>query len=556
MQNDPLVGTQLGAYTIQHQLGEGGMARVYKASHTLLQREVAIKVILPESAGLLAFQQRFKQEAQLVAHLQHRNIVTLYDYGEQAELLYLVMQYVAGGTLRNQLLPGQPLEPHRAALYILQMTRALHYAHQRGIVHRDVKPLNMLVSASNRNELLLSDFGLAKLFASTHHESALIGNQALPEHMMQVSMQGGTPLYMAPEQCLDKVVDARTDIYPLGVILFEMLAGKHPYEGITGNALLYHHAYVPAPSLQKLNPALPEILVQIVERAMAKDPDQRYQSAKDMGLHLEEFLSPKPIPLSPAPEAPVKKRPRVGRSRFSVLLTVFVLVAGIISYLRILPATSSIVNNFSSSTIPCETRESQKYPIAKAFDENFVDDRRGWQLNSWEGITPNLNSQTYTLDVADTNQSFFLCPDPTRVGLLPANFSLSLQITQQSGGNSPFYGIAFRVAYKNQQELSAYAFVINGEKTVLFIEYGKQFTNKSRILQIQRNVTFIQPLTHENTLQVVVHEGQITGIINGHTITFPGPINATSLTGGQPGVLVSGPNSVFNVTHVQLTASG
>src|ERR1700726_3625748 len=125
MQDDPLVGTHLGPYTIQHRLGEGGMARVYKASHTLLQREVAIKVILPESAGRLEFQQLFKQEAQLIAHLQHRNIVTLYDYGEQAELLYLVMQYVAGGTLRNQLLPGQPLEPRRAALYILQMTRAL-----------------------------------------------------------------------------------------------------------------------------------------------------------------------------------------------------------------------------------------------------------------------------------------------------------------------------------------------------------------------------------------------------------------------------------------------
>ncbi len=183
MQNDPLVGRQLGAYRIQSLLGEGGMARVYKAYHERLRREVAIKVIRPQSAGQADFQVHFEQEAQLIASLQHRNIVAVYDFGEIERLGYLVMQYVGGGTLRDQLITGQPLEPRRAALYALQMARALHHAHLHGIVHRDVKPLNMLVSAQNRNELLLSDFGLAKLFErsseillDTWHQNSAWGN--------------------------------------------------------------------------------------------------------------------------------------------------------------------------------------------------------------------------------------------------------------------------------------------------------------------------------------------------------------------------------------------
>src|SRR5437763_13291825 len=144
MQIDPLVGRQLPetAYQILEMLGEGGMARVYKAYHTRLQREVALKVILPQSMTSATFQQFFEQEAQLIARLHHRNIVTVYDFGESQNMLYLVMQYVAGGTLRDQISNQQPLDPRRATMYALQMARALYHAHQQGIVHRDVKPIN------------------------------------------------------------------------------------------------------------------------------------------------------------------------------------------------------------------------------------------------------------------------------------------------------------------------------------------------------------------------------------------------------------------------------
>src|SRR5690242_13897002 len=171
MAQDPLIGTQIRDYLIQSMLGEGGMARVYKAYHTRLHREAAIKVILSDIAHDAAFQARFEQEARLVANLNHPNIVSIYDFGEEHDQTFLVMQYVGGGTLRQNLQNGRPLEVRRTIHYMLQMARALHHAHQHGIVHRDVKPQNMLISARNPNQLLLSDFGIAKLFDSSQQDT-------------------------------------------------------------------------------------------------------------------------------------------------------------------------------------------------------------------------------------------------------------------------------------------------------------------------------------------------------------------------------------------------
>ena len=236
MQADPLVGQQLlgTAYQIGEMLGEGGMARVYKAYHTRLQRVVALKVIHPQSMTSASFRQFFEQEAQLVARLHHRNIVAVYDFGESQHMLYLVMQYVAGGTLRDQISHQQPLDPRRAAMYALQMARALHHAHQQGIVHRDVKPLNMLVSAENRNELLLSDFGLARLFSKSADLPSAIrdtNHQTDGQVFSRVGGIAGTPLYIGPERWQGQPTDAPRDIYALGIVLFEMLSGQPQISG-------------------------------------------------------------------------------------------------------------------------------------------------------------------------------------------------------------------------------------------------------------------------------------------------------------------------------------
>src|SRR2546425_310243 len=154
MGHDWLIGKQLGAYHIQSKLGEGGMAQVYKAYHERLHREVAIKVILSQYASQADYRTRFEHEAQAIAKLQHRNIVAVYDFWEAGNMTYLAMQYVTGGTLRDLLRGGRSVEPQLAALYALQIARALHHAHSHGIIHRDVKPENVLMSSTNSNELL------------------------------------------------------------------------------------------------------------------------------------------------------------------------------------------------------------------------------------------------------------------------------------------------------------------------------------------------------------------------------------------------------------------
>src|ERR1700680_866416 len=241
MENDALIGQQIGAYSVQSKLGEGGMALVYKAYHALLRREVAIKVILSQVAQQTDFKARFEREAQLVASLQHPNIVAVYDFGDFGNQTYLVMQYVGGGTLRDKRRGGHALDPRQAALYAVQMGKALHHAHMRGIVHRDVKPQNMLVSSNDPNQLLLSDFGIAKLYDNRHEPTLLniAGNtMAQDPSLTSVDQIVGTADYMAPEQLNGEPVDARTDVYALGVVLFQMLTGEAPFHSTTVQGLL------------------------------------------------------------------------------------------------------------------------------------------------------------------------------------------------------------------------------------------------------------------------------------------------------------------------------
>lgn len=567
MKNDLLIDTRLGAYRILALLGEGGMARVYKATHERLHREVAIKVIRPEAAGEADFRRRFEQEAQLIASLQHRNIVTVYDFGDDRGMIFLAMQYVSGGTLRDQLIEGQPLEPRRAALYALQMARALNHAHQYGIVHRDVKPLNMLVSATNRNELLLSDFGLAKLFASN-------AEAFLPSHPSQImetdhaqSVVGGiagTPRYMAPEQCLGKLVDARTDIYALGVVLFEMLTGRPLFQGETVFALLHQHAYKPAPPVHEINPAVPEALAQITARALAKQPEDRFQSAREMGQALEGFLSPPVI---------VVQRTSSRRSRFGGHSLIYLLVSTLLilvvaaqilsrgALIHWLVPSSSVSTQGPSQPdalhpAPCVL--APRAPQAQPFIETFQDNSRGWPMDSGNGITPTLAGHTYTIGVANSSLIYFLCPDSASVGTLPRNFSLTAQIVQREGGSDAVYGIAIRAGVEQGTDKAyGYAFVINGQGHWGIFRYDPHVSGGYSPLRRGIDTSAISKAAAGNTLQVIDQGGRLSFKINNSVL----PINGEgqkdqtlpdSSTGGQLALLVSGPNTSFMVISVKL----
>src|SRR5947209_2654811 len=216
------------------------------------------------------------------------------------------MQYVGGGTLRDLLRRQGRIEPQQAIQYAVQMSRALHHAHQRGIVHRDVKPQNMLISASDPNELLLSDFGIAKLFDSGSQETIVPltpGNASSDLSLTNVDQMVGTAEYMAPEQINKQPVDARTDVYAMGIVLFQMLTGQVPFSSTTIQGLLFQHVYTPPRPIREINPNISPAVEQIILQALAKTPAHRYQSAEAMAQALEKVVPLSTHPFSTPPTA-------------------------------------------------------------------------------------------------------------------------------------------------------------------------------------------------------------------------------------------------------------
>lgn len=263
---EDLTGRQLGPYQIVASLGEGGMAAVYKAYHPAMERYVALKILPRHFASDPQFITRFKQEARVVAQLQHSHILPVFDFGEADGYTYLVMPFIKSGTLAD-LLKGEPLPLEQIRQIVTQVGGALNYAHERGLVHRDVKPSNVLFDESGH--FLLTDFGLAKILAN---------NETLTESGAVL----GTPAYMSPEQGLGLASDRRSDIYSLGVILYELVTGRPPYKAETPMAVMIKQISDPLPPPTKFNPDLPEALEAVILKALAKNPEDRYPTAGAM----------------------------------------------------------------------------------------------------------------------------------------------------------------------------------------------------------------------------------------------------------------------------------
>jgi serine/threonine protein kinase len=284
---DQLIGQTLGRYRITEALGEGGMAQVFKAFQPGLERVVAVKVLPEYYMRDERFLARFQREAQAIAHLSHPNILPVYDFGREGDLTYIVMQYVDGGTLKDLLDDELPYE--RIGDLLGQAADALDYAHGQGILHRDVKPSNMLIE--RRQRVLLSDFGLAKM----------VGDQ---ESITATGVGIGTPAYMSPEQGQGEGVDARTDVYALGVILYEMVTGRVPFRAETPMAVIIKHVTAPLPLPRSINPAVPKSVEAVILKALAKDKEDRYASAGAMMTAFKRALAEAPGPLTaPAREA-------------------------------------------------------------------------------------------------------------------------------------------------------------------------------------------------------------------------------------------------------------
>jgi serine/threonine protein kinase len=299
-----LPGKRLGPHEILAAVGAGGMGEVYRARDTRLGRIVAIKILPDHLADRADLRDRFEREARSIASLNHPHICTIYDVGRQDEIDYLVMEYLEGETLAQRLLKG-PLASEQVLQYAIQIADALDKAHRKGITHRDLKPGNIMLTKSGAK---LLDFGLAKLTQPVVLSDATL--TALPTFRHSITGEGsiiGTLQYMAPEQVEGKEVDARTDIFAFGAVVYEMATGKKAFEGKSQASLLAKILETEPPPMSSLQPMTPPALERVVKSCLAKDPDERWQSAADLARELKWMAESGSLSASKVDPCPAQK---------------------------------------------------------------------------------------------------------------------------------------------------------------------------------------------------------------------------------------------------------
>src|SRR5581483_8105625 len=278
------IGQQFGNYQLMRLLGEGGFAEVYLGEHVFLKTQAAIKILRTQLTG--DEQEGFLQEARMIAHLTHPHIIRVFDFGMQGDLPYLVMDYAPLGSLRERHPRGMPLAIETVIAYVKQVASALQYAHDQKLVHRDVKPENILVI--HNNDLLLGDFGISVVAQSTHSQRT---------H----DVVGSVP-YMAPEQLQGKPRPA-SDQYALGIVVYEWLSGERPFKG-SFSEVYAQHMFSPPPPLRTKNPALPAAIESVVMIALAKDPHQRFATIGAFANALEQAAQSSQVVAQPQPAQP------------------------------------------------------------------------------------------------------------------------------------------------------------------------------------------------------------------------------------------------------------
>ena len=346
-----------GRYQVTHLIARGGMAIVYRAQDTLLNRPVAIKTLYPELSADPQFVEGFRREAQAAANLSHPNIVPVFDWGEDNGTYFIVMELIDGTSLADMLRGGRTLTASHSASLMAQVAAALGYAHRNGVVHRDVKPGNILIASDG--QVKVTDFGIAQAMS-------------VEDQLAEEGSVMGTATYFSPEQAEGAPVDGRSDIYSLGVVLYEMLAGRPPFIGDSPVAVSTQHVQGTVPPPTEFNHTIPSDLQAIVMEALAKSPDQRYQSAEDLRSDLMRFTEGQPVraaqrdvaffgadatrsvtrvqsgertqavPIMTGPRTDVKRRRNNANTGIIAIIIILLLAAGGLAYFFSQKATTTI----------------------------------------------------------------------------------------------------------------------------------------------------------------------------------------------------------------------
>jgi serine/threonine-protein kinase len=382
MPEDTRVGTELAGYRIERVIGRGGMSVVYLAEHARLERKVALKVLASELADSERFRDRFLRESKVAASLDHPNIVPIYDADEAEGVLYIAMRYVEGTDLKQSIRDSGPLDPQRASTIVDQVASALDAAHARGLVHRDVKPANVLLTPADH--AYVSDFGLTKRAVSV-------------SGLTETGQLIGTIDYVAPEQIKGDPVDQRADVYSLGCLLFECLTGHAPYPRDIEVGVLWAHVETPPPTLTEERPDLPSEVDDVVAGAMAKDPAQRTAVAGDVAAGLRSALGLEPGRVT-LPRRKPKPKTRRRRTLIAAIVAGVVLLAGASVFLftqgggagAVVPAANSVARIDASANTFDEAVRVGEDPTGIAIGE----DGDVWVINQGDSTVNRIDPET------------------------------------------------------------------------------------------------------------------------------------------------------------------
>jgi tRNA A-37 threonylcarbamoyl transferase component Bud32 len=545
-----LIGRVVGGCVLERLLGYGGSSAVFLARQQAPERQVAVKIFLPRTTLDRAmheeFRQRFLREARAASKLTHPHILPIYAYGEEDGLAYIVMPYMRGGTLADHVRRHGPLSLQEAATYLRQIAAALDYAHERGCIHCDVKPANILLDGAG--QALLADFGIARLVREELAEAGANGARPLTSLV-------GTPDYISPEQALNQYVDQRSDVYSLGATLFFMLAGRPPFLADSAIALALLHVHEPPPALCELDERVPPQIDYVLHKALAKFPEERFPSAGRLSAAFQESLqrtgtSPRvrlrvqsltlprwlPAVLSlkleaiRLPQRPVRR----------VALAAFVLLVVVCSLTLTSNLATSHITQVAANRVASPTSQIRR--VVGVPSDRLTDNPGAWPSGSTFYFA---NGEYHILNQSPRTSAVALYADHSF-----RDFHLSLDMREIRGSHdsADYYGVIFRAA-SDQSHYYVFEVVSWGGGAYQFLRYNGAW----KVLADGALPSLLIAEGETNTIEVDAHGSTFRFFVNGHPVAPAlSDTSRHALKVGSIGLCVAEQGSEIAFSHLRI----